>query len=64
MCRVVLLYGTILYFGFYITIAESLAETRPLLAFIGLFILLLLLVLCAKTFNANNIEEYLPKWFK
>lgn len=62
--KAVLLYGTVLYFFIYILSAESLTELNPLMAFIGLFILLVLIAVCKRVFKDDNLEDYLPKWFK
>jgi hypothetical protein len=43
---------------------ESLTEVNPLAAFIGFFILIILIVACSKVFNSDNLEDYIPKWFK
>lgn len=59
-----LLYVTTIYFIVYLIIAESLTENNPLYAFIGFFILLVLLAVCKKVFKAQELEEYIPKWFR
>ena len=62
--KAVLLYGTALYFIFFIISIESLTETNPQLAFLSLFILLILLVVCKWVFKDEDLDNYKPKWFK
>lgn len=62
--KAVLLYGTALYFILLIISIESLTETNPQLAFLSLFILLVLLAVCKWAFKDEDLDNYKPKWFR
>lgn len=57
----ILLYATIIYFFCLIMTIESL----PVIALIiGISLFILLLVVCYIALNEDNLEEYIPKWFR
>ena len=59
--KIVLLYGTILYSLLYLIAAESLSFFYII---IGLAIVILLIGACYEVFKNDNLENYIPKWFK
>ena len=63
ICKAVLLYGTVFYSLTYLVMAESLTETKPLWAFIGLFIMLILIVICKLAFENEELDNFRPHWF-
>ena len=64
ICRLVLLISTILYFEFFVMAAESLTETNPQLAFLSLFILLVMVAMCKYAFKDEDLEKYKPSNWK
>lgn len=57
----ILLYSTILYFFCFAMAIESLSVIALV---IGLIIFVLLLSACYIALNNDNLENYVPKWFK
>jgi len=57
----ILLYATILYFFCLIMAIENLSIIALI---IGMTIFSLLLVVCCIALNDDNLEEYIPKWFR
>ena len=57
----ILLYVTIIYFFYLIMAIESLSVIALI---IGLSIFILLLVACYIILNEDNLENYIPKWFR
>ena len=57
----ILLYSTIIYFFCFAMAIESLSV---LALIIGLIIFVLLLSACYIALNDDNLENYVPKWFK
>jgi hypothetical protein len=57
----ILLYTTIIYFFCIIMAIESLSVIALI---IGLIIFVLLLSACYIVLNDDNLEDYIPKWFK
>lgn len=57
----ILLYATIIYFFCFIMAIESLSIIALI---IGISLFILLLVACYIILNNDNLEEYIPKWFK
>lgn len=57
----ILLYATIIYFFCFIMAIESLSIITLI---IGLIIFVLLLIACYIALNDDNLENYVPKWFK
>ena len=64
ICRIVLLISTFLYFGFFVMAIESLTEINPKLAFMSLFILLVLLAVCKWAFKDEDLNNYKPSNWK
>ena len=62
--KIVLLYSTILYSLCLLLALESLLETNNAYAIIALFIEVIFITLCYETFKNDNLENYVPKWFK
>lgn len=62
--KIVLLYGTILYSLCLLLALESLIEINNAYAIIALFIEVIFITICYKTFKNDNLENYVPKWFK
>ena len=60
----ILLYSTILYFFCFITAAESLASYSIFYIILGLFILIVLIGANTLTLENENLEDYVPKWFR
>ena len=59
--KVVLLYGTILYSLLYLIAAERLTFFYLI---IGLVIVIVLIGACYEAFKNDNLENYIPKWFR
>lgn len=57
----ILLYTTIIYFFCIIMAIESLSVIALI---IGISLFILLLVVCYIALNEDNLEEYIPKWFR
>lgn len=57
----ILLYATIVYFCCFITIVESLSIIALI---IGISLFILLSVACYIILNEDNLENYIPKWFR
>jgi hypothetical protein len=57
----ILLYATIIYFFCFAMAIESLSVIALI---IGLGIFVLLLSACYTVLNDDNLENYVPKWFK
>jgi hypothetical protein len=57
----ILLYATIIYFFCFAMAIESLSVIALV---IGLIIFVLLLIACYIILNEDNLEDYVPKWFK
>ena len=57
----ILLYSTIIYFFCFAMAIESLSVIALI---IGLIIFVLLLSTCYIALNDDNLENYVPKWFK
>lgn len=57
----ILLYATIIYFFCFIMAIESLSIIALI---IGISLFILLLVVCYIILNNDNLEEYIPKWFR
>jgi hypothetical protein len=57
----ILLYATIIYFFCFAMAIESLSVIALI---IGLGIFVLLLSACYIALNDDNLEDYVPKWFK
>lgn len=57
----ILLYSTIIYGILLLLFTESL--TLPAII-VGWLIMLILVVLCKKSFTLESLNEYIPKWFK
>lgn len=57
----ILLYTTIIYFSCLIMAIESLSVIALI---IGISLFILLLVACYIILNNDNLEDYIPKWFK
>lgn len=57
----ILLYTTIIYFFCLIMVIESLSIIALI---IGISLFILLLVACYIILNEDNLEDYIPKWFK
>lgn len=57
----ILLYSTIIYFFCFAMAIESLSVIALI---IGLIIFVLLLSACYIALNDDNLENYVPKWFK
>lgn len=57
----ILLYATIIYFFCFAMAIESLSVIALI---IGLIIFVLLLSVCYIVLNDDNLENYIPKWFK
>lgn len=57
----ILLYSTIVYFFCFAMAIESLSVIALI---IGLIIFVLLLSACYIALNEDNLENYVPKWFK
>jgi hypothetical protein len=57
----ILLYSTIIYFFCFAMAIESLSVIALV---IGLIIFVLLLIACYIALNDDNLENYVPKWFK
>lgn len=62
--KIVLLYGTILYFFCFISIAESLASYSICYPIFGLFILIVLIGANTLTLENENLEDFVPKFLK
>lgn len=62
--KIVLLYGTILYFFCFITAAESLADYSIFYIILGLFVLIVLIGANTLAFKNENLEDFVPKWFR
>lgn len=60
----ILLYATILYFFCFIIAAESLASYSIFYIILGLFILIVLVGINTLTLKNENLEDYVPKWFR
>lgn len=59
--KIVLLYGTILYSLLYLIAAESLSFFYII---IGLVIVIILIGACYEVLRNDNLENYIPKWFR
>jgi hypothetical protein len=59
--KIVLLYGTILYSLLYLIAAESLSFFYIV---IGLAIVIVLVGACYEVFKDDDLENYVPKWFR
>lgn len=57
----ILLYFTIIYFCCFAMAIESLSIIALI---IGLILFILLLSACYIALNDDNLEDYVPKWFK
>ena len=57
----ILLYATIIYFFCFIMAIESLSIIALI---IGISLFILLLVACYIILNEDNLENYIPKWFR
>ena len=57
----ILLYSTIIYFFCFAMAIESLSVIALI---IGLIIFALLVSACYIALNDDNLEDYVPKWFK
>jgi hypothetical protein len=57
----ILLYFTIIYFFCLIMTIESLSVIAIV---IGLILFVILLIACYIALNDDNLENYVPKWFK
>lgn len=57
----ILLYSTMIYFFCFAMAIESLSVIALI---IGLIIFVLLLIACYIALNDENLENYIPKWFK
>lgn len=57
----ILLYSTIIYFFCFAMAIESLSV---IILIIGLIIFALLVSACYIALNDDNLENYVPKWFK
>lgn len=60
----VLLYATVLYFFCFISIAETLASYSICYLIFGLFILIVLIGANTLTLENENLEDFVPKWFR
>ena len=62
--KVVLLYGTILYFFCFIISAESLGEKYMFSPLIGILILFFLILMCHIALREDNLNDFIPKYFR
>lgn len=62
--KIVLLYSTILYSLCLLLALESLLETNGVYAIIALFIEVIFITVCYGTFKNDDLENYVPKWFR
>jgi heme O synthase-like polyprenyltransferase len=62
--KIVLLYSTILHSLLFLLALESLIEINNVYAIIALFIEVILITTCYEIFKNDNLENYVPKWFK
>lgn len=62
--KIVLLYSTILYSLCLLLALESLLETNSVYAIIALFIEVIFITVCYETFKNDDLENYVPKWFR
>ena len=59
--KCILLYATIIYFFCFAMAIESLSVLALIM---GLVIFILLLIACYMALNDDNLENYVPKWFR
>ena len=62
--KIVLLYSTILYSLCLLLALESLVEINNVYAIVALFIEVVLIIICYAVLKNDNLENYVPKWFK
>ena len=62
--KIVFLYSTILYSLCLLLALESLLETNNAYAIIALFIEVTFITVCYETFKNDDLENYVPKWFR
>ena len=62
--KIVLLYGTILYFFCFIISAESLGEKYIYSPLIGILILFFLIIMCYIALRGDNLNNFIPKYFR
>lgn len=62
--KIVLLYGTILYFFCFIISAESLGEKYIYSPLIGILILFFLILMCHIALRKDNLSDFIPKYFR
>lgn len=62
--KIVLLYDTILYSLCLLLALESLVEISSVYVIIALFIEIILVTICYEVFKNENLENYIPKWFR
>lgn len=60
----ILLYATIIYSLIFVIAVESLGNIHLSLPFIGIFIWIILIVICYELLKNDDLNEYIPKWFK
>lgn len=60
----VLLYATVLYFFCFISVVETLASYSICYLIFGLFILIVLIGANTLTLENENLEDFVPKWFR
>lgn len=57
----ILLYVTLLYLGLFVASVDSMTET---ILFVSFFILVCLMFASYMTLKDEDLEQYVPKWFR